>query len=176
MHRLADKFAPLPAAIPGAPDREYSHVAFSELMKYPNTHMVTSSDLGSGIHPPNKSGYGARAVQVAMAVAYDKKTEYLGPMLAGHSIAGDKVTLKFTHIGQGLAFKNGDKLQGFSIAGADKKFVWADALIEGDTIIVSSKNVPAPAAVRYAWSNTFPWANLFNKDGLPAQPFRTDTW
>jgi sialate O-acetylesterase len=62
------------------------------------------------------------------------------------------------------------------IAGADQKFVWADATISGDTIVVSSKNVPQPAAVRYAWSGSFQWANLFNKDGLPAQPFRTDNW
>ena len=175
-HRLADKFAPLPPAIPNAPDREYSHVAFGEIMKYPNTHMVISSDLGSSTHPLNKSGYGARAVQVAKAVAYGSMSEYLGPMLASHAVAGDKVTLKFTHVGKGLAFKNGDKLQGFTIAGADKKFVWAEAVIEGDTVIVSSKSVPVPAAVRYAWSNSFPWANLFNNDGLPAQPFRTDTW
>ena len=176
MNRLADKFMNLPGAIPPGPDREYSHEAFLHIMKYPNTHMVTASDLGSGIHPPNKSGYGERAAQVAMAVAYGKKSEYLGPRLASHSIEGGKVTVKFTHIGQGLAFKNGDKLQGFAIAGEDKKFVWADAVIEGDTVIVSSKTVAKPVAVRYAWSATFPWANLFNKDGLSAQPFRTDDW
>lgn len=176
MNRLAEKFAPLPKTIPNAPDREYSHVAFEQIMKYPNTHMVISSDLGNGIHPPNKSGYGARAVQVALAVAYDKGTEYLGPQLAGHQIDGGKVTLSFKHLGKGLAFKNGDKLQGFSIAGADKKFVWGDAVIDGDKIVVSSAAVAQPAAVRYAWSNAFQWANLFNLDGFPAQPFRTDDW
>jgi sialate O-acetylesterase len=176
MNRLAEKFAALPAAIPGAPDREYSHEAFGHIMKYPNTHMVTSSDLGNGIHPPNKSGYGARAVQVALAVAYDKKNEYLGPQLASSNVEGGKVRLKLSHIGKGLAFKGGDKLQGFSIAGADKKFVWADAVIEGDSIVVTSAKVTQPAAVRYAWSGTFPWANLFNTDGFPAQPFRTDSW
>lgn len=176
MNRLAEKFAPLPKTIPNNPDMQYSHVVFEQIMKYPNTHMVISSDLGNGIHPPNKSGYGARAVQVALAVAYDKGNEYLGPQLASHSISSGKVTLKFNHSGKGLAFKNGDKLQGFSIAGADKKFVWADAAIEGDSVVVSSKDVPQPAGVRYAWSNAFQWANLFNKDGLPAQPFRTDVW
>jgi sialate O-acetylesterase len=176
MNRLAEKFAPLPKTIPNNPDAQYSHVAFEQMMQYPNTHMVISSDLGNGIHPPNKSGYGARAVQVAQAVAYDKGNEYLGPQLASHSIHGSKVTLKFKHSGKGLAFKNGDKLQGFMIAGDDKKFVWADAAIEGNTVVVSSKDVPHPAAARYAWSNAFPWANLFNQDGLPAQPFRTDAW
>ena len=115
-------------------------------------------------------------MQVALAVAYDKGNEYLGPQLASHTITGGKVTLKFKHSGKGLAFKNGDKLQGFAIAGEDKKFVWADAVIEGNTVVVSSKDVPQPAAVRYAWSNAFQWANLFNQDGLPAQPFRTDAW
>ena len=176
MNRLAEKFAPLPKAIPAPPDREYSHMAFEQIMKYPNTHMVIGSDLGPSTHPPNKSGYGARAAQVALAVAYGRKNEYLGPRLASHKINDGKVTLKFTHSGKGLTFKNGDKLQGFSIAGEDKKFVWADAVIEGDSIVVSSKEVPQPAAVRYAWSGSFPWANLFNKDGLPAQPFRTDSW
>ncbi len=176
MNRLAEKFAPLPKAIPNGPDREYSHVAFEQFMKYPNTHMVIASDLGNGIHPPNKSGYGERAAQVAMAVAYGGKNEYLGPQLASHKVEGKIVTLKFTHTGKGLAFKNGEALQGFMIAGEDKKFVWADAQIDGDAVVVSSKEVQKPAAVRYAWSGSFQWANLFNKDGLPAQPFRTDNW
>ena len=176
MNRLADKFAPLPKTIPPAPAADYSHQVFVQIMKYPNTHMVTSIDLGSGIHPPNKSGYGARAVQVALAVAYDRKNEYLGPIHAAQKIDGNKVRVSFTHTGSGLAFKNGDLLQGFMIAGADKKFVWADAAIDGATVVVSSKEVPQPAAVRYAWSGQFPWANLFNKDGFPAQPFRTDAW
>lgn len=176
MNRLAEKFAPLPKAIPAPPDREYSHVAFAQLMKYPNTHMVTASDLGSGIHPANKSGYGERAAHVALAVAYGGKNEHLGPQLASHAISGGKVTLKFTHSGKGLAFKNGEVLQGFMIAGEDRKFVWADARIEGDTVIVSNAEIAKPAAVRYAWSGSFQWANLFNQDGLPSQPFRTDNW
>lgn len=176
MNRLAEKFAPLPKTIPVPPAMDYSHEVFTQIMKYPNTHMVTSSDLGNGIHPPNKSGYGARAVQVAHAVAYGQKSEYLGPRPAGHTIKGGKVELKFAHTGKGLVFKNGDKLQGFMIAGEDKKFVWADATISGNTVIVSSKDVPAPAAVRYAWAASFQWANLFNADGFPAQPFRTDSW
>jgi len=176
MNRLAEKFAPLPKTIPGGPDREYSHAAFAQIMKYPNTHMVTASDLGNGIHPPNKSGYGERAAQVAMAVAYGRKSEHLGPQLASHAVSRGKVTLKFSHIGKGLAFKNGEALQGFMIAGEDRKFVWAEAQIEGDSVVVSSKDVPHPTAVRYAWAGAFPWANLFNQDGLPAQPFRTDNW
>ncbi len=176
MNRLAEKFAALPKTMPNNPDREYSHAAFAEIMKYPNTHMVTASDLGRDTHPANKSGYGERAAQVALAVAYGRGNEYLGPQLAKHSISGGKVTLTFKHAGKGLAFANGTALQGFAIAGEDRKFVWADAQIIGDTVVVSSKDVPQPAAVRYAWSNAFQWANLFNKEGLPAQPFRTDNW
>ncbi len=178
MNRLAEKFTPLPAAIPNSPDREYSHVAFESFMKYPNTHMVIASDLGRDTHPANKSGYGERAAQVALAVAYGGKNEWLGPQLDANlsTIGSDKITLTFKHVGKGLAFANGSALQGFMIAGEDKKFAWADAQISGNTIIVSSKVVPHPVAVRYAWSNAFPWANLFNKDGLPAQPFRKDNW
>ncbi|MEZ5431520.1 MAG: hypothetical protein R3F31_10180 [Verrucomicrobiales bacterium] len=84
--------------------------------------------------------------------------------------------MKFTHTGKGLAFKNGTQLQGFAIAGEDRKFFWAQATIEGGSVVVRSAEVPHPVAVRYAWSGRFPWANLFNQDGLPAQPFRTDDW
>jgi sialate O-acetylesterase len=172
----ADAFKPQPNEIPTLPQVDYNHALFAEIMKYPNTHMVTSVDLGSGTHPDNKRGYGTRAAQVVLATVYGKKIEYLGPQYASHEIKGEKVVIKFTHIGQGLAFKNGNNLQGFMIAGVNKKYVWADAIIDGETVVVSSKEVNAPVAVRYAWSNAFPWANLFNKDGLPAQPFRTDTW
>lgn len=176
LHSKADLFKPQPPTVPSSPALDYSHAYFATFMQHPNTHMVISSDIGAGIHPVIKSAYGARAAHVAQTVAYGGKAEFLGPMYASHEIAGGKVTLMFTHTGKGLAFKNGDKLQGFAIAGADKKFVWADAEIAGDKVILSSKDVPQPAAVRYAWSAQFPWANLFNKDGLPATPFRTDEW
>ncbi len=176
LHLKADPFKPLPPAIPTPPLADYSHAYYATFMQHPGTHLVISSDLGPNTHPIMKSAYGERAALVAQSVAYGGKAEYLGPMYASHDIAGGKVTLKFTHTGKGLAFKNGDKLQGFMIAGADKKFVWADAVIAADTVIVSSKDVPQPAAVRYGWSQQFSWANLFNQDGLPATPFRTDEW
>jgi sialate O-acetylesterase len=93
-----------------------------------------------------------------------------------HKVEGGKVRIKFSHTGKGLTSRHADKLQGFAIAGEDKKFVWADAVIDGDSVVVSSASVPKPAAVRYAWAGNFAWANLFNKDGLPAQTFRTDDW
>jgi len=147
-----------------------------KIQQHPKTAMVTSSDLGSGTHPVSKSAYGDRACRVALGYVYGKNVETSGPMPASHQVEGGKIRIKFTHTGKGLAAAHGEKLQGFMIAGADKKFVWADAAIDGNSVAVSSAEVPHPAAVRYAWSQQFPWANLFNKDGLPAQTFRTDDW
>src|SRR6266853_1321016 len=104
--------------------------------------MVTSSDLGNMTHPTNKSGYGLRAARVALGMVYGKKIEIYGPLYASHKIEGDKVRIRFSHVGQGLAAPHADKLQGFAIAGEDRKFVWADAAIDGDSVVVSSASVP----------------------------------
>jgi sialate O-acetylesterase len=173
--RLASPFAALPERIPD-PRGGLGRESYTRITEYPNTFMVTSSDLGTGTHPVNKSGYGTRAARVALGAVYGKKVEYYGPVYDSFATEGSTVRVRFTHVGQGLAFRHGEKLQGFMIAGEDKVFQWADAVIDGDTVAVSSPQVPKPAAVRYAWSNRHPWANLFNKDGLPAQAFRTDTW
>jgi sialate O-acetylesterase len=177
----AEEFAPQPAGQPGKLPTTYgsdggyvdNHV---RIMKYPNVGMAISTDLGAGIHPANKSGYGSRAATVALGMTYGKPVEYYGPIYAGHEIEAGKVRIKFTHVGKGLAIAHSEKLQGFVIAGDDQNFVWADAVIDGDAVVVSSPQVPKPAAVRYAWSGRHPWANLFNKDGLPAVTFRTDAW
>jgi sialate O-acetylesterase len=171
----ASKFAALPKDVPPANDAKYRelHIRIAE---HANTAMVISSDLGAGIHPTNKSGYGARAARVALGKVYGKPVEYYGPVCTGQTIEGNKIRLKFSHVGQGLAPRHADQLQGFAIAGEDKKFVWAAAVIDGDTILVSSDKVTTPVAVRYAWGGNHAWANLFNKDGLPAQTFRTDSW
>lgn len=166
-------FSALPAAVPADGQYVETHV---KIMTYPNTGMAISSDLGQYTHPTNKSGYGSRSAQVALGLAYGKPVEYYGPVYASHTIDGDKVTVKFTHVGQGLATRHGTKLQGFAVAGDDKKFHWADAVIDGETVVLSSPMVKEPKAVRYAWSNVRTWANLFNKDGLPAVTFRTDSW
>jgi sialate O-acetylesterase len=172
----ADKFSDkLPAAVP-AGNEGLNREIHLKIRQYPGTFLVTASDLGPGIHPLNKSGYGARAARVALGAVYGKKVEIYGPTYASMKVEGDKIRVSFTHIGQGLAFKNGEKLQGFAVAGEDKKFQWADATIDGDTIVVHSDKVAKPVAVRYAWGGVHPWANLFNKDGLPAQTFRSDAW
>ena len=168
----ADPFAPLPATVPGgsASTREiYMHIA-----TYPNTFLVPTSDLGGNTHPWNKTGYAARDLQVALGAVYGEKVETSGPAYAGSDAEGGKIRVRFGHAGKGLAFRNGDRLQGFAIAGADKKFVWADAAIDGATVVVSSGQVAKPVYVRYAWADRHPWANLFNLDGLPALEFATD--
>lgn len=171
--KQASKFAPLPAAVPADGAYRETHI---HIQSYPKTAMVTATDLGSGVHPTNKSGYAERAARVALAVAYGKPVEYYGPVYASHAVEGGKVRVRFTHVGQGLAFKHSEKLQGFAIAGEDKKWHWATATIDGDAVVLTSEQVAKPIAVRYAWASQHPWANLFNKDGLPAQTFRTDDW
>ncbi len=173
--RMADAFGKLPPA-PNARDNGLYRELHIRIMNHPNTAMVTANDLGSGVHPLNKSGYGARAARVALGVAYGRDVEIYGPVYKSHEIEGGKVRIRFDHVGQGLAIRHADRLQGFAIAGEDKAFRWADAVIHGDTVLVSSKDVPKPAAVRYGWARNHPWANLFSKDGLPALTFRTDNW
>jgi sialate O-acetylesterase len=169
----ASKFSPLPAQVPADGQHRELHV---KIARHPKTAMVQASDLGGMTHPILKSSYGARAAQVALGFAYGKKVEFSGPAYAAHKIEGDKVRVSFSHVGAGLTRGQGEKLQGFALAGEDRKFVWADATIDGDAVVLSSAQVPKPVAVRYAWSMQIPWANLFNKDGLPAVTFRTDTW
>jgi sialate O-acetylesterase len=146
------------------------------LKNVPKTGMAVITDVGDekDIHPKQKQPVGERLAQAARAVAYGEKVEPSGPIYASMVVSGPEVTLKFDHVGQGLMMK-GDKLTGFTIAGEDKKFVNADAKIVGDTVVVSSPEVPKPASVRFGWAN-YPVVNLWNKDGLPASPFRTDTW
>jgi sialate O-acetylesterase len=169
----AEKFSSLPATVPTNGGYRELH---TRIMNYSNTAMVIASDLGSGIHPLCKSGYGARAARVALGMVYGQPVEIYGPLYRSHAVEAGKIRVRFAHVGQGLAASPADKLQGFAVAGADKQFQWAEAVIDGDAVVVSSEKVTAPVAVRYAWSQTHPWANLFNKDGLPALPFRTDAW
>lgn len=149
-------------------------IACLKLMNFPNTGMAISSDLGGGLHPANKYGYGNRVAQVALGMVYGQKQEYYGPVYESDEVQGNQIRVKYTHKGQGLVFRHGQALQGFAVAGADQAFQWADAVIDGDTVVLTCTAVPQPIFVRYAWSHHRQWANLFNKDGLPAVPFRTD--
>jgi len=141
----------------------------------PNTAMVVITDVGdrTDIHPRDKDPVGARLALCAQAIAYDEKITYSGPEYSGMKVEDNKVVLSFKHLGKGLIAKGGP-LTGFTIAGADKKFVKAEATIQEDKVIVTSPMVQNPVAVRYGW-DSFPVVNLWNRNGLPATPFRTDS-
>ncbi len=141
-----------------------------------NSCLAVTIDTGDpdNIHPKDKIPVGERLAFCALAKHYGKKVVYAGPTLASVDRIPGSIRLKFTHTDGGLVVK-GDKLEEFAIAGEDKKWYWADARIEGNTVVVSSPSVPNPKEVRYAWQGD-PKATLFNGAGLPAGPFRTDTW
>jgi sialate O-acetylesterase len=142
----------------------------------PNSCLAVTIDTGDAdnIHPRDKLPVGERLARCALANYYGQHVVDSGPTLASVERLPGAIGLRFNHSDGGLIVK-GAKLEEFSIAGADRKWVWADARIEGDTIIVSSPSVPNPLEVRYAWQSN-PAATLFNGAGLPAAPFRTDHW
>jgi sialate O-acetylesterase len=164
-------FTPLPPTVPGGGE---SRESFVRIAQNPNTFMVETSDLGDGIHPANKLAYGYRDAKVALGAVYHEPVEISGPVFRQAEVSGDKIRIHFSHVGKGLVFRNGDKLQGFALCGADRKWFWANAAIDGETVVVNSDQVPQPQFVRYAFAANYPWANLFNLDGFPALPFRTD--
>jgi sialate O-acetylesterase len=141
--------------------------------KVPRTAMAVITDIGNetDIHPTKKEPVGDRLALAARAIAYGEKLEYSGPVYRSMKVKGQQVILSFTHVDGGLIAKDGE-LKGFTIAGADGNFTSATAKIEGKQVVVESPSVAAPTAVRYGWSST-PDVNLFNKQGLPATPFRT---
>jgi len=153
--------------------------AQTQTLKVPNTAMAVIHDTGewNDVHPANKKDVGNRLALAAQHVAYHEKgLVYSGPIYQSARVAQDKIMIKFAHTGSGLVAKGGGPLKQFAIAGADKKFVWAQAVIQGNTIVVWADGVTAPVAVRYAWANNPEGANLYNKEGLPASSFRTDNW
>jgi sialate O-acetylesterase len=148
-----------------------------EVLAVPNTGMAVTIDAGewNDIHPLNKKAVGERMALWAEHLAYGSKDpDYSGPVYNSFMKEGNKIILSFSHTGSGLMIKGGGKLYYFSIAGADKKYVWAKTTIDGDKIIVWNDNLPNPVSVRYAWANNPEGANLYNKKGLPASPFETD--
>jgi len=140
----------------------------------PGTAMASAVDVGNetDIHPKDKLTVGNRLATAALILKYDRSGDPMGPIYKASRTENGKMILEFTH-GKGLHTPNGEKAKGFAIAGADGKFVWADANIQGDTVVVSSPQVSEPTAVRYGWAD-FSTGNLYNESGLPASPFRTD--
>jgi sialate O-acetylesterase len=150
--------------------------AQAKSLSVPNTAMAVAIDLGewNDIHPDRKKPVGDRLALAAEKIAYGENIVYSGPLYQSSSIEGNKIVISFAHTGSGLSTNDGEPPAEFAIAGEDKKFIWADAKIDGDKIIVSNEDVPNPKYVRYAWADMPVNPNLINKEGLPAAPFRTD--
>jgi sialate O-acetylesterase len=165
-----------PKAQPAESDWATLRQAQLKTLTLPNTGMAVTIDVGewNDVHPLNKEAVGNRLALAAKHVAYgDKRIVYAGPIYRSHKIQKNKVTITFDNTGSGLQSKGSDELKYFSVAGADKKFVWAKARIEGNKVIVWSDAITKPVAVRYAWADNPEGANLYNKEGLPASPFET---
>jgi sialate O-acetylesterase len=146
-------------------------------LSVPNTAMAVTIELGewNDIHPDNKKDVGERLALGAMKLAYGEKDIVAsGPLYQSSKIEGNKIIVSFTNTGSGLITIDDEELNQFAIAGADKKFVWAKAKIEGDRVIIWNDEIEQPMYVRYAWADNPFGANLYNKEGLPASPFRTD--
>jgi sialate O-acetylesterase len=160
-----------------------------QTLSLPNTGMAVAIDIGNpaDIHPRDKFDVGHRLALVARHLAYGEALVDSGPIYKSMTIEGHHIRLLFNHVGAGLTMgvppwmPDGStppvpkELAGFAIAGSDQKWVWGKAVIEGGSVVVSSDQLSSPVAVRYDWANC-PAGNLYNKDGLPASPFRTDKW
>ncbi len=168
-------------AIPDEPgESAWAELREAQLLtakQVPNTGIAVTIDVGEpkDVHPHRKAEVGERLALWALGTTYKKPVVYSGPLYQSMAVEGNKIRIRFTNTGNGLEAHDSDKLVGFAIAGADQHFYWAEATIDGASIVVSSPEVPVPGAVRYAWGDS-PRCNLFNKDGLPASPFRTDDW
>ena len=168
-----------PSTEPGVPD-EWAELQNAQLLtlKLPKTGMAVINDIGmaDNIHPTNKLDVGERLARWALANDYGRNGIVIsGPLYKESRIEGDRIRIAFDHA-KGLKSRDGGPLKRFEIAGRDRKWHWADAAIDGESVVVSSKEVKKPVAVRYAWASNPEGANLVNGEGLPASLFRTDDW
>ena len=167
---------------PDPADEAWSHVREAQrrtALSTPKTGLIVIIDIGEArdIHPKNKLDLGKRMSQWALGEVYGRKLIASGPALSQTKISGSKIVLTFSGVGHGLKLRDGDKLDEFAVAGADRKWHWAEARIVGkDRVEVWSSAVTQPLAVRYAFNNNPKHPNLTNESGLPASPFRTDSW
>jgi sialate O-acetylesterase len=179
---LAFHFVQLASFRPARPEpgesawAELREAQLLTLRALPRTGMAVTIDVGNAndVHPRDKQTVGRRLARWALATDHGREIEPSGPLYLAHERRGREIVLRFDHVGEGLVARQ-EGLPGFAIAGADRKFVWGRARIEGDTVVVSHPDVPEPVAVRYAWADNPP-ASLANRAGLPASPFRTDDW
>lgn len=146
-------------------------------LKLPNTGMAVTIDIGDAhdIHPSDKLNVGRRLAMIARKMVHNEKIAFTGPQFKNMTIDEDKISIAFDFVYEGLKTSDGRKLKGFAIAGDDRIFYWAEATIIDNKIIVANRMVKRPVSVRYAWSSN-PECNLVNSAGLPASPFRTDSW
>ena len=168
-----------PDSLPSESNWALLREAQLDALSLPNTGMAVTIDIGewNDIHPVDKKDVGKRLALAAEKVAYgDNNVVYSGPIYKSMKIEGSRIVLSFSHTGKGLIAKGGGPLKYFAIAGADKHFVWAEAEIKGNKVIVWNSKITKPVAVRYAWADDPQGANLYNKEGLPASPFRTDNF
>jgi len=165
------------AAEPGDASWAVIRESQASILKLPATGIAVTIDVGmeKNIHPKNKQAVGKRLGLWALAKVYERDLVYSGPIYKGMAVEGGSIRIKFDHVGGGLTRTGEGDVKGFAIAGEDRKWVWAEAKIDGETVVVSSKAVAKPVAVRHAWGMN-PECNLANKEGLPAGPFRTDDW
>lgn len=153
--------------------------SMAQALALPATGQAVTIDVGEAenLHPTDKYDVGHRLALVARRVAYGEPVVSSGPTYASHTVANGRVTVRFANAAGGLVSRApGGRVGAFAVAGADHRFVWANARVEGDHVVVWSDQVPSPVAVRYAWANAPVGATLYNRAGLPAAPFRTDRW
>jgi len=143
----------------------------------PNTAMAVTIDTApeGDLHPKNKQPVGTRLALLATRLVYGHDVACFAPVFQSMTVEGKAIRIRLSHAEGGLVAKDGGSVKGFIIAGADHNFVWADARVEGDSVVASSDQVATPMAVRYAWADN-PLISLYNKAGLPLAPFRTDDW
>ncbi len=150
------------------------------VLSLPKTGMASAIDIGDAldIHPKDKQTVGKRLALSALKVAYNQNIENMGPVYKSMSVKGDKVEVTFDHVGSGLKVKDKyNYLKGFTVAGNDHKFYWAKATVtSNNSVVISAPEVLEPVAVRYGWADNPDDVNLYNSEGLPADPFRTDKW
>ena len=147
-------------------------------LAFPNTGMAVAIDIGewNDVHPKNKEDVGKRLALAAQKIAYKEKIVFSGPLYKSMRIRKGRAILTFNHFGSKWIWPKGEAMPGFAIAGNDKHFVWANAKIKGNKVIVWSDAIKEPVAVRYAWANNPGSVSLINAEGVPASPFRTDQW
>ncbi|HEY3973464.1 MAG TPA: sialate O-acetylesterase [Candidatus Sulfotelmatobacter sp.] len=168
-------------AVPAQPgESAWAELREAQLLtvkQMPGTGLAVTIDVGDpkDLHPHRKAEVGERLALWALGTTYHKSIVYSGPMYESMAVERGTIRIRFAHTGGGLKANDDGALRGFAIAGEDRVFHWAEAQIDRDSVVVSSPQVAAPVAVRYAWGDS-PECNLFNAEGLPASPFRTDLW